>query len=259
MGVSYKLNENYFDAIAEDYKSEDIGSVPVRRYSQVHTLLKLAGDVAGKSVLDLACSDGFFSRHLKAAGAARVVGMDLSPQMIDVARMHEAERPLGIEYLVSDVFDMGVAGSFDLVLSSFLLHYAPTRERLVEICRIIHANTAPGGRIISLHDHPDALPESVEGFEKYGETKVTETPLRDGAGITVTFVRPKQDGQVKEVSFQCYYFTRATFIGALEEAGFADVTCHEPEVSPEGMVAMGGDYWELIQKHPLHLYITGKC
>jgi SAM-dependent methyltransferase len=248
-------DSHYFDSIAEQYGVVDIGSAPVRRHSQVYTLLELAGSLEGKAVLELACSDGFFTRRLKAAGAERVVGADLSEKMITLAKASEAQRPLGIEYRVTNVYDLGVVGSFDLVVSSFLLHYAPDRDDLVEMCRILHANVKPGGRLISINDHPDSPCNSVDGFEKYGETKRIASPAEDGAKLTVTFIIPDAKGKEQRVAFDCNYFSRETLRWALEKAGFRDVTFHDPEVSPAGLEEYGREYWELFFEHPLHVYI----
>jgi SAM-dependent methyltransferase len=57
----------------------------------------LPADIAGLRVLDLACGTGRFSRHL-AARSAHVTGVDLSAQLIEIARGRDDH----IEYLVGD-------------------------------------------------------------------------------------------------------------------------------------------------------------
>ena len=54
----------------------------MRIYSEVFTLFEILGDIEGASVLELACSDGYFSRHLSEWGAGKVVAIDISPEMI---------------------------------------------------------------------------------------------------------------------------------------------------------------------------------
>jgi len=48
------------------------------------------------------------------------------------------------------VEDLGVVGQFDVVSVVYLLHYAPTREHLAEMCRTIAANLRPGGRLVAV-------------------------------------------------------------------------------------------------------------
>src|SRR3712207_9011690 len=50
----------------------------------------------GRSILDLACGTGIYSRLLKQRGAARVVAVDLAPEMIAVAQRLEEQTPLGV-------------------------------------------------------------------------------------------------------------------------------------------------------------------
>ena len=63
-------------------------------------LLPLLGDLAGREVLDAACGEGFLARRLLVHGA-RVVGLDLSPRLISMARQKD---PSGaIDYRVADL------------------------------------------------------------------------------------------------------------------------------------------------------------
>jgi 2-polyprenyl-3-methyl-5-hydroxy-6-metoxy-1,4-benzoquinol methylase len=56
----------------------------------------MVGPLEGTRVLDLACGFGFYTRLLKQEGAAQVVGVDLSPEMIRLARANEQAEPLGV-------------------------------------------------------------------------------------------------------------------------------------------------------------------
>jgi 2-polyprenyl-3-methyl-5-hydroxy-6-metoxy-1,4-benzoquinol methylase len=84
-----------YDAIAREYKESK--QLPFRIHVEAYTLLKLLGDVRGLAVLDLACGEGIYSRLLRRAGVQRVVGVDLSSAMIDLAREQERRDPLGCE------------------------------------------------------------------------------------------------------------------------------------------------------------------
>ena len=62
-----------YDRIAEQYKRAR--PQPWRTHIERYTLLRLSGDVAGKTVIDLACGEGYYARALRQQGAARVVGV----------------------------------------------------------------------------------------------------------------------------------------------------------------------------------------
>ena len=83
-----------YDDIAADYSASK--QLPYRAMVEAPTLFALAGDVRGKTILDLPCGDGTYSRAFARRGAASVLGVDLSTGMIERARASESEAPLGI-------------------------------------------------------------------------------------------------------------------------------------------------------------------
>jgi len=98
----------------------------------------------GERVLDLGCGTGGVAELLAATGAD-VVGIDLAPGLIEIARARAAERGLDIDYRVGDCERLDVEdGAFDAVGSSVGIMFAPTHEATAsELARI----TKHGGRI----------------------------------------------------------------------------------------------------------------
>jgi 2-polyprenyl-3-methyl-5-hydroxy-6-metoxy-1,4-benzoquinol methylase len=68
------------------------------------------GDVKGLQVLDVGSGAGYFAREMALRGA-RVIGVDISPRMIEHAQHQEAVIPLGIQYreIAGDELDRGQA------------------------------------------------------------------------------------------------------------------------------------------------------
>jgi len=64
-------------------------------------LLQLIGDVTNLRLLDLACGHGRLTRELARRGS-RVVGVDISAALLDLARTREAEQLLHISYIHAD-------------------------------------------------------------------------------------------------------------------------------------------------------------
>ncbi|MFB2983252.1 class I SAM-dependent DNA methyltransferase [Microseira sp. BLCC-F43] len=172
-----------YDPIAEQYKQirENVAYVYVEKY----TYLSKLGNITGKSILDVGCGEGIFSRIFKQEGAARVVGVDISSKMIELAKEEEARRPLGIEYIVGDMRELGKIGSFDLVGAAFSLNHAKTKEELREMCQTIYENLKPNGRFVCLNNNLEQTLESYERVTKYGCTKSTNSSLEEGSPISV--------------------------------------------------------------------------
>jgi ubiquinone/menaquinone biosynthesis C-methylase UbiE len=77
------MSTNY-DPIAEQYQRAK--QQPWRSFVESFTLMELIGEPTGLSVIDLACGEGFYTRMLRRLGAHRVLGVDLSGGMIELAR-----------------------------------------------------------------------------------------------------------------------------------------------------------------------------
>ena len=72
-----------YDAIAGEYQESK--RLSFREHVERYTLFETLGDVRGKTVLDLACGEGFYTRLLRQAGASEVTGVDISAAMIELA------------------------------------------------------------------------------------------------------------------------------------------------------------------------------
>lgn len=69
-------------------------------------------------ILDLGCGPGFYTHRLAQSGY-RCVGIDFSPASIDYAKLQAAKDNLAIEYILADVRQCEVQGTFDIVMMTF--------------------------------------------------------------------------------------------------------------------------------------------
>jgi ubiquinone/menaquinone biosynthesis C-methylase UbiE len=232
-----------YDRIAEQYKRAKLQ--PWRTHLERYTLLRLAGDVAGKAVIDLACGEGYYTRALQRQGAARVMGVDLSRAMIGLAEAEEARRPLGVEYRVGDVRALEVAEEFDLVFAAYLLNYARTAEELTQMCRAVARALRPGGRFVTANSNPAKPTAAFPAGRAYGFSRRVEGELVEGAPVVWEFFLP--DGSFEVTN---YYLSVGTMEEAFRAAGLREVRWHVPEVSPEGLREFGRRYWAAFLARP---------
>lgn len=134
-----------FDELAESYDRRE-----ALRGDPLEPWLRANLPSAGATAVDLACGAG---RHaaLLAERYDHVLAIDLTPQMIELARRRRAAA--NIEYRAGDL--LAVAGSFHLVFCSSALH---DLDDLDGALRHVRSLVAPGGTAIVADVVGRALP-----------------------------------------------------------------------------------------------------
>lgn len=226
-----------YDDIAEQYKRSK--HVVWRYHIEQYSLLELLGDVRGKSVLDLACGEGHYTRLLKALGAARVAGVDISSKMIELGESTEQQTPLGIEYRVADAATVRFADTFDMVTAAYLLNYARTGDELLAMCRAIARNLKPGGRFVTVNNNPAQHVSQFHITRKYGFVKSAEGEIRNGTPLRYTFFIGDETFHVEN-----FHLDVATHEWALREAGFSSIQWHAAKLSPAEANGPNREFWE---------------
>jgi ubiquinone/menaquinone biosynthesis C-methylase UbiE len=214
-----------------------------RPYVYEHTFFEATGDLTGKTILDLACGDGRMSRMAIQRGASQVVGVDLSSEMIKIARAKERKNPLGIKYKIGRVGDLKKVGEFDQVWGTFLLHYSQTKKELEAMCRDVSTNLKYGGRFVALNQNP-LCPFTTH--KEYGTTLFPEGPLVEGQRIRVTLWNGEKEGP----TFHNYHWNISTYNAALEKADLKNIFWTPLEVSPEGIEKFGESFWKGLHQYP---------
>jgi ubiquinone/menaquinone biosynthesis C-methylase UbiE len=110
------------------------------------------GAAPGVKWLDLACGTGAVAEAAAAAGAD-VVGIDLSPGLIETATKRAADLGLRIDYRVGDCEKLDLPdGEFDALSSTCGIMFAPDHEATArELARVVR----PGGRIALVNWTPE--------------------------------------------------------------------------------------------------------
>lgn len=106
--------------------------------------------LGGKRVVDLGCGFGWASRWMREQGAASVLGVDLSENMIARAKADTADPAIG--YMIADLETLELPeDAVDLVYSALAFHYV---EDFARLARMIDRALAPGGNLVFTIEHP---------------------------------------------------------------------------------------------------------
>ena len=164
----------------------------------------------GLDVLDLGCGFGWFCRWAREQGAARVVGLDVSANML--ARAREMTTDAAVVYEIADLETLELpAAQFDLVYSSLTLHYI---ENLARLFAGIHRALKPRGHFVFSIEHPVYMAPMHPGWATGADGQKT-WPIDSYAieGLRTT------DWLAQGV--RKYHRTLGTLLNTLIGAGFA--------------------------------------
>lgn len=161
-------------------------------------ILKNAGNLSGKKVLEAGCGRGVISAKLTELGADLSL-LDISPEALEIARKHFAEKNLKASFVHGDILDMPFGeGTFDMVWNAGVMEHFEG-DLQTEALRAISHIIRPGGVFISCNPYAGAVFYSLgkrsaerKGRWPYGPefpVKSLKEPCRS-SGLAVTMEYP---------------------------------------------------------------------
>jgi demethylmenaquinone methyltransferase/2-methoxy-6-polyprenyl-1,4-benzoquinol methylase len=185
-----------------------------RRYA-----VRMAGVRPTDEVVDVACGTGDLSEAFAKAGAARVLGIDFTQGMLDIAeqrrrRLAVARNPGRISYRLGDAQELPIPdGSADIVSIAFGIRNVADPARAVrEFRRVLR----PGGRLVVLEF----------GTPRWALMRwLNALYCKRLMPITATLISGDKTGAYKYLpaSVQTFMSTEE-FTALLQRSGFTDVT-----------------------------------
>jgi SAM-dependent methyltransferase len=174
--------------------------------------VNLAGDVAGRRILDAGCGAGAVSAALRDQGAL-VAGFDRSAAMVELARQR-----------LGDDTDLRVAdisqplpypdGAFDDAVAALVLHYLEDwTAPLAELRRVLR----PGGRLIVVVNHPIVFKIVHPRGDYFATSKWSEEYTFNGQQAVLTY----------------WHRPLHAMTDAFTAAGFRTAVISEPPPAPE--------------------------
>ena len=147
------MAQNIYDdaAFFEGYRQisrSRLGLAGAPEWPDVEAMLP---DLDGLSVLDLGCGFGAFPRYAVEHGAARVHGVDLSENMLRIARERTGAMPITYEQADLETYEPET-GAYDLVYSALAIHYLADFDRFCAM--VTRALRSSGGDLVITTEHP---------------------------------------------------------------------------------------------------------
>jgi toxoflavin synthase len=205
--------ESQFDDLAALY--ENMSEWPFRRDVEIPNVFAILGDVRERDILDFGCGNGMYSRWLKARGARRIVGYDISRGMLNYAKRREENDRLGIDF--TSELPRELEGQFDIVLAVYVLPYASSVVELDDMCTQMARVLRPGGRLITLPIHP-GYARDRQYYEPLGFRLAPLGDDVDGGKVQLDLCMKPYD-----VHVIAYVWNHASLDKALHRAGFSVV------------------------------------
>jgi len=147
VGNQFEGKEGYVKDVFEDiapYYDKMNGIMSMGMVKGWHKFMfKKAGDITGFKVLDVGCGTGeiSFMASRKAGVSGNVVGLDITPGMLEMAKikMKDLDLPKDVDFQVGDALSMQYDdGSFDLVTSGYMLRNVTDIQQAVnEMFRVL--------------------------------------------------------------------------------------------------------------------------
>jgi 2-polyprenyl-6-hydroxyphenyl methylase/3-demethylubiquinone-9 3-methyltransferase len=142
--------------------------------------------LAGCRVLDVGCGGGILSEAMARTGAD-VLGIDLEPQVLEVAELHAAESAVKVSYraIAAEKLALESAHSFDVVTCMEMLEHVPDpAATLAALATLV----SPGGQIVvsTLNRTPQAFLVAILGAEYVARV------LPRGTHDYLRFIKPSE-------------------------------------------------------------------
>lgn len=208
-------NEEFFDRYSQMPRSAD----GLKGAGEWHAFRRLFPELKGKRLLDLGCGFGWHCRYAVEQGAASALGIDLSHNMIEGAKMRNPSPAIEYRCMAIEDYEYPEA-SFDVVVSSLAFHYL---ESFDDICCKVRRTLVSGGSFVFSVEHPV--------FTAYG----TQDWIYDEASkplywpVDHYFKEGKRTATFLGTEVTKYHKTLTTYMSGLLNNGFEITGLVEPE------------------------------
>ena len=248
----HEIVKEQYDEVQSDglYEEGRARMAVYHHHCQDPVIFRTLGDIRGKSLLDLACGDGFYTRRFRTECAADpVMGIDLSPKSIEQAEAIEQREPLGIEYRVGDVVELELGRRrFDVATAIHLLHYLENASEIETALRGIYDLLSDRGHFVTMIANPEFdlnKHDASDSKTKFGYYFSLAEP---GNGGLLRF-HPGGFEKERELTVEFWRWERGFINDIAGDVGFTS-EWHDPFISAQGLEEHGASFFENYLANP---------
>ena len=159
--------------------------------------IRQRAQLAGRRVVDIGCGGGILAESMAEAGAT-VTGIDMAEGPLTVARLHQLESGVAVDYLQSTAEELAQQrpGEFDVVTCLEMLEHVPEPYEVIRSCRAL---VKPGGDVFfsTINRNPKSFVFAIVGAEYVLKL------LPAGTHEYRKFIRPSElDGWARDAGLQ---------------------------------------------------------
>lgn len=145
----------------EEYQKMRETKINANELIEIPEIKSMLPDLKDKKILDLGCGAGGMSRYFAENGAKRVLGVDISKNMINLAKKENNYKNVEFKVLEMERI-LKIKEKFDMVFSSLAFHYVEDFEKLMkDISNLLN----PNGILIFSQEHSVATAIIYNGKE----------------------------------------------------------------------------------------------
>ncbi|WP_298467634.1 class I SAM-dependent methyltransferase [uncultured Psychrobacillus sp.] len=174
-----------YNQLADDYEfNVDQRSIYNTEYERPEMVKQMPSNLNNLSVLDAGCAAGWYTSQLIREGAT-VTAIDISPKMVEATKRRVRDKANVLCLSLEEELPFE-DNSFDLIISSLVLHYINDWELTFrEFQRILK----PGGQFIFSVHHPSMDIRLAKEGDYFSHEFIIDQWKRDGKIIEVPFYR----------------------------------------------------------------------
>lgn len=248
--MDHKKIEKNWDDMSYYYEAFTEGENSFSQAIEMPIVDKMLPSLNNKKVLDLGCGTGRFTFEFERQGPSKIIGIDLSETMLDIARYKGETWSSSVKFLKGDVsnFKTLVDDKFDFIFSSTTLHFI---EELKPVLQQMYDVLEEKGTCILSLIHPVFSAQYPVAGQNEDIWDVRYLDQRERA-----YVQPwiKYNDKVDNYLCNSYHHTFSDYINSFLQAGFKIDKISEPGPPASWEVRTYGKYENYV-KTPTYMIV----